>query len=191
MATAEEARVSNVRFAVMPGEALDLPDATFDVVYCQFGLMFMADPVAALREMRRVLRPGGRIGVAVWSVPEKVGIFLISRIVATALPPAEDEPLPSPLGMGAPGLLAGLAGEAGFRIVDAHVVRRHYEVLDPEAEWQRWSADQVSPFARGWRELPAGTQRRLHAEVIAALESFRDGDVIRVPSEAVMVTASR
>ena len=191
LTTAAEAGVANVRFAAMSAEALDLPDASFDVVYCQFGLMFVADPVGALREMRRVLRPGGRLGVAVWSVPEKVGIFLISRIVGPALPPSEEAPLPSPLGMGAPGLLEGLVVEAGFRDVEIHPVTRHDEIADPEAEWQRWSEDPVSPFARGWRTLPAHEQRRLHDEVITAFESFRDGAVIRVPSEAIVVTASR
>lgn len=189
--TAAQAGVANIRFATMPADALALPDAAFDVVYCQFGLMFMPDPDAALREMRRVLRPGGRLGVAVWSVPEKVGIFLITRIVAPALPPAEGEPSPSPLGMGAPGLLDGLVTDAGFRDVSVHLVTRHYEIADAEAEWQRWSADLASPIAQGLRQLPAGEQRRLHAEAIAAFESFRDGEIIRVPSEAVVATASR
>ena len=191
LATAAEAGAVNIRFAPMPAESLELPDASFDVVYCQFGLMFVPNPVAALREMRRVLRPEGRLGIAVWSVPETVGIFLISRVVAPALPPAEGEPPLSPLGMGAPGLLEGLVARAGFRDVAAQLVTRHYEVADAEAEWRRWSADTVSPIAQGVRELPAREQRRLREEVIAAIESFRDGETIRVPSEAVVVTASR
>ena len=103
--TVSAARVANVMFATMPAEALALPDASFDVAYCQFGLMFVPEPIRALREMRRVLRPGGRIGIAVWSVPEKVGIFLIQRTVAPKLPPATGEASPSPMSMGAPGLI--------------------------------------------------------------------------------------
>lgn len=191
VATAAAAGAANVQFAVMPAESLAFPDATFHVVYCQFGLMFVPDPVGALREMRRVLRPGGRIGVAVWSVPEKAGIFLISRIVASALPPAEDGAFPSPLGMGAPGLLEGLVQEAGFRDAAAHLITREHEAADAEAEWQRWSADPVSPISRGFHDLPLQDQHRLHREVIAALESFRQGGVLRIPSEAVVVTAAR
>jgi len=89
---AKTAGVTNIAFTPMPAEALILPDAAFDVVLCQFGLMFVASPVTALREMRRVLRPGGRLGVAVWSVPEKVGIFLLARLVMSALPPAGARP---------------------------------------------------------------------------------------------------
>jgi SAM-dependent methyltransferase len=190
-ATAAGAGVSNVSFATMPAEALTFPDAAFDVVYCQFGLMFMPDPVAALREMRRVLRPGGRLGVAVWSVPEKVGIFLIPRIVASVLPPPKDTPLPSPLSMGAPGLLEDLVAEAGFHDIQVHLVTRHYEVPDPEAEWQRWSADPISPISQGWRELSHSKRQGLHDQVVAALESFRKDEVIQVPSEAIVVTATR
>jgi SAM-dependent methyltransferase len=190
-ATAAGAAVGNVHFAAMSADALVFPDKTFDVVYCQFGLMFVPDPIAALREMRRVLRAGGRLGVAVWSIPEKVGIFLISRIVCPALPPvAGDAPL-SPLGMAAPGLLEDLVAEAGFRDIDVQLVTRHYEIADPEAEWQRWSADPISPIAQSLHELPVQERDRVRRNVIAALESFRDGDIIRVPSEAIVVTASR
>lgn len=51
-------------------EALDFADASFDAVACQFALMFFEDRVAALREMRRVTRPGGRAVVAVWNAAE-------------------------------------------------------------------------------------------------------------------------
>ncbi|MGH2614971.1 MAG: class I SAM-dependent methyltransferase [Thermomicrobiales bacterium] len=190
-ATAADAGVTNVRFAVMGAEALDVPDASFDRVYCQFGLMFVPEPVVALREMLRVLRPGGWLGVAVWSVPDKVGLFLIPRMVGPALPPPPGEPPPSPMSMGAPGLVAGLVAEAGFRDVDAQTVTRVHEFADPEAEWQRWSADLSTPDGGGLAGLPLSERRRLHDEVMAAFAPFRDGAVVRVPSEAIVVTATR
>jgi SAM-dependent methyltransferase len=53
-----------------PAAPLPLPDSAFDVVTCQQGLQFFPDKVGALAEVRRVLRPGGRAGVAVWTQVE-------------------------------------------------------------------------------------------------------------------------
>jgi SAM-dependent methyltransferase len=185
--TAARAGLTNVDFAVMPAEALALEDESFDTVYCQLGLMFMPEPVRALREMRRVLRPGGRLGVVVWSVPEKVGLFLVSRIVAPALPPPE-EPPPSPMSLGEPGLVERLVRQAGFRDVAVHHITRSHEVADPEAEWQAWSA---TPAGAGLAALPPPERQRLRDDVITALEGFRRDDGIQIPSEAIVVTAAR
>ena len=180
--TASEAGVTNITFAAMPAEALDLPDASFDMVYCQFGLMFMPEPVRALREMRRVLRPGERIGIAVWSVPEKVGLFLVSRIVGPALPPVEGEAPPSPMSMGAPGMIEGLIAEAGFLQIATNHVTLFHEIADPETEWTAWREDFATTDGGGLASLQNGEQQRLHDQVIAALEGFRDGDVVRFPA---------
>ena len=190
-ATASAAGVTNVKFATMPAEALALPDASFDIAYCQFGLMFVPEPICALREMRRVLRSGGRIGIAVWSVPEKVGIFLIQRIVAPALPPASGEAPPSPMSMGAPGLIEDMVAEAGFSDVVRHTVTIFEDIADPESEWQRWRESFTMPDGGGLERLPTHVQEQLHDDVIAAFASLQEGDTIRVPSEAILVTASR
>ena len=189
--TASEAGVTDIGFAAMPAEALDLPDASFDVAYCQFGVMCVPEPLRALREMRRVLHPGGRIAIAVWSVPEKVGLFLVSRIVGPALPPVADEAPPSPMSMGAPGLIEGLVAEAGFSDIATNRVTQFHEIADPESEWAAWREDFTTPDGGGLAGLQEGEQQRLHDEVIAALEGFRDGGVVRVPSEAIVVTATR
>jgi len=190
-ASASAAQVTNVTFGSMPAESLALPDASFDVVYCQFGLMFVPEPIRALREMRRVLRPGGRIGVAVWSVPEKVGLFLIPRIVAPALPPAAGGASPSPMSMGAPGLIEDMVAEAGFCGVVRHPVTIFHDIADPEIEWQQWRENFAMPDGGRLERLPAHVQQQLHDDVIAEFLSFRDGDTIRIPSEAILVTASK
>ena len=190
-ATASAAGVANVMFASMPAEALALPDASFDVAYCQFGLMFVPEPIRALREMRRVLRPRGQIGIAVWSVPEKVGLFLIQRIVAPALPPTTGEAPPSPMSMGAPGLIEEMVAEAGFHDLVRHPVTIFHDVADPEIEWRQWRENFVMPDGGGLERLPTHVQQQLHDDANAAFLSFQDGDTIRVPSEAILVTASR
>ncbi len=65
-----------------------------------------------------------------------------------------------------------------------------HEIADPETEWTAWREDYSTPEG-GLASLQESEQGRLHDEVIAALERFRDGDVVRVPSEAIVVTATR
>ncbi|MDX6720183.1 MAG: hypothetical protein QOJ63_2437, partial [Solirubrobacteraceae bacterium] len=63
---ARERGLANVSTAVIDLEAIDAPDASFDAVICREGLMFAVDPALALREIHRVLAPGGRFAAAVW-----------------------------------------------------------------------------------------------------------------------------
>jgi SAM-dependent methyltransferase len=63
---AGELDLTNVEFQVWNAEWIDLPVASVDAVLCRWGYMLMADPLAALVETRRVLRPGGRLALAVW-----------------------------------------------------------------------------------------------------------------------------
>ena len=73
--TAEAARrgLAHIRARRMDAEQLDVPDASFDVVLCGLGLMYVPDPLQALREFRRALRPGGRAAMAVWGVQVAFG----------------------------------------------------------------------------------------------------------------------
>ncbi len=67
---ARDLGAANVEFKRMELEWIDLPAATVDAVICRWGLMFALDPSAAVREIRRVLRPGGRMAIAVWDAAD-------------------------------------------------------------------------------------------------------------------------
>jgi SAM-dependent methyltransferase len=94
--------------------ALPWPDAAFDVVVCQFGLMFFDDRERALREMLRVLRPGGRLAVTVWAAIEANTAYadeaaLVERIAGARAA----EPLRSPYALSDLAKLSALLASAG------------------------------------------------------------------------------
>lgn len=99
-------------------EALTFPDGHFDAVACQFGLMFFADHVAALNEMWRVLRPGGRLAVTVWDKAENspgyaAMIALLDRLFGADVADA----LRAPFVLGDTAELRALFKQAGIRNV--------------------------------------------------------------------------
>jgi len=90
-----ERGLRNVGYRVMDAEQIDLDAESVDGVLCRFGYMLMPDPAKALAETRRVLRPGGRIALAVWGAMERNPFF---TIVAITLVQHGHIPMPEPSG---------------------------------------------------------------------------------------------
>ena len=131
-ARALELSLNNIEFQVLNAEWIDLPLASVDAVLCRWGYMLMADPATALGETRRVLRPGGRVALAVWdeiehnpwaSLPAQV---LSERGLVPA--PAAGAPTPGPFVLGSPRRVGELLEQAGFAEIEIEALdltRRH------------------------------------------------------------------
>jgi SAM-dependent methyltransferase len=133
--------LSNVEFQVLGAEWIDLPVASVDAVICRFGYMLMADPRAALAETRRVLRPHGRLALAVWDAIERnpwagapTAELRERGLLAPAPSPGEFRP--GPFALASAERLRALLEDAGFgpvRIEVMDVCRRH---RDFEEMWE-------------------------------------------------------
>lgn len=132
-ACAGKLELTNVEFQVWNAEWIDLPVASVDAVLCRWGYMLMADPLAALLETRRVLRPGGRLALAVWDSLAANPWALAPRLELLErglAPPPGEEPgyTPGPFALGDPERLRELLEQAGFTetlIEGLDVVQRH------------------------------------------------------------------
>jgi SAM-dependent methyltransferase len=107
--------IANVRFRQIDAEAIDLEAASVDGALCRWGYMLMADAEAALRDTRRVLRPGGRLALAAWAAPEDNpwSAMLLDELVARGAA----EPMPAGPGQFAwapEGVIAENLEAAGF-----------------------------------------------------------------------------
>lgn len=108
-------RAPGVEWREGVAESLPFPDRSFDAVVSQFGLMFFADRAQALREMLRVLAPGGRLAVAVWDSVENMPAYAqeAALLERTAGRPAADA-LRAPFVLHHPGELAALFEQSGL-----------------------------------------------------------------------------
>lgn len=112
-----EANMYNIETRVMDGEHLDCKDETFDAVISRVGLIYFPNQLQALREMHRVLKPGGKIAHIVYSTADKNSFFSIPvsiiRNRAKLPPPVPGQP--GPFSLGADGVIEKLYSEAGFK----------------------------------------------------------------------------
>jgi SAM-dependent methyltransferase len=178
--------LSQARFARMEAEQLALPDACFDVALCALGLMYLPDPQAALRELHRVLRPGGRAVLAVWGERARCGWAPLFGIVDAEV---RSEVCPLFFGLGQGDALAHCCRSVGLQLI---AQRRRTDSLDyVDADEACEAAFVGGPVALAWSRFDASVRKRVRAHYLEALAPWRDGGGYRVPAEYLIVAAQR
>ena len=116
---------SNTQFVAVDGMELPFLDDSLDSYICQFGMMFMPDKPSALRQARRVLRPGGQLLFNVWGPREDNDVWNAMELTLEEMFPLEERPfMPTPFLMSDRNELISLVHAAGFTdiIVETDVV---------------------------------------------------------------------
>ena len=174
-------------------EQIDLPENAVDIVVCREGLMFAVDPGAAAREIARVVRPGGRVAVAVWGPRDRnpwLGILADAIEEHTGLP-VPPPGVPGPFSLGAEGALETTLIGAGFEQVRIEEVPLPTHDASFEEYWQL-RVDLAGPLKRVLAGLPAEDLKMIRETVRERLSRYRRPDgSLEIPGVAYVGSGRR
>ena len=169
--------LSNVEHRVMDAERMELEGDSVDGVACRWGYMLMADPAAALRETRRVLRDGGRVAFAVWAAPERnpwaaiPGMTLVQR---GHMPPPEPG-TPGIFALADPDRTRELVTGAGFGEPDIEEIAFEFRYADDDDFWDAL-VQLAGPLARVINALPEDERQATHDAILEGVSDYRNED---------------
>jgi SAM-dependent methyltransferase len=189
-ARAAAAGLVNISARPLDLEDIDEPDGAFDAVLCREGLMFATDPARAAREICRVLRPGGRVAVAVWAERERnpwLGLVFdaVSAQIGKPVPPPG---VPGPFSLGDVGLLDGLLSDAGLSSVAIGELPTPLHAASFEEWWMRTSA-LAGPLAKVLASLPEPAMLALRTRLQAAVAPYATPAGVEIPGVSLIASA--
>jgi SAM-dependent methyltransferase len=168
-------------------EYLPFPDASFDVVLSTFGAMFAPDQEQVARELVRVCRPGGKIGMTNWTPEGFLGGFF--RTMGQHVPPPAG--VRSPMLWGSEDHLRRLFGDG---VSDLNVTRRMFAFRFPSpGYWIDYFRTYYGPTLKAFESLDAAGQERLIADLEALIgrHNVADDGTMVIPAEYLEVVAVR
>lgn len=185
-------RLGNISFVSGDAHRLPFPDASFDRVTSRLGVMFFADLPGALKEMRRVLKPGGRVSLLAWGPMEqpyfKTTVGVVLRALGRAEAPAAGAAMFRYSRAGT--LTAGLE-KAGFEHVEERLAYIPWNWPGtPEDLWQYFQEVTI-PFKPLFQAIPAERVAEVHGKVLAELTKRSDACQVRFDAAVVMASGRR
>lgn len=176
-----EKKYNNIKFFRMDAEDLQVPDSSFDLALCALGLMYLPNPIQALKEMYRIIKPGGRAVAAVWGNREHCGWAEIFPIVDKRV---ASEVCPMFFSLGNEEMLSRSFTAAGFSkpITQRLKSGLHYNSANDACR----AAFAGGPVALAYSKFSEETKREVHAEYLASIEGYRNDKIYNVPGEFVI-----
>lgn len=189
-ASASEMGLSQLRAEVMDAEALTVPNDRYDAAISRLGLMYLPDLQKSLAEIKRVLRPGGRVSAIVFTTPQKTPFFsipvkLIREKRGLPSPPPGQ---PGPFSLGAPGFLAGQYEAAGFKDVQEQTIQSPLRFASAKecVQWRREASGTMQQMLNG---LDDGAKEQMWEKIEQALRQFETPQGFESPCEILVCAA--
>jgi ubiquinone/menaquinone biosynthesis C-methylase UbiE len=175
--------LTNITTRVMDAQRLDLQDNAFDAVISRLGLMFIPNRQQAFRDIRKVLKPGGKLAALVWSVPEHNPLFALPLAIVAKYARGASSQRPDPFALSDVTVFERDLREAGFDEVRTHALplQSHYASLDA---FMHATASRL--IAGVMEQLNQQEQQQLLIEVRQAVSQFERSDGLVAPAEMLL-----
>jgi len=182
---AQKAGISNIETATCSAERLATEDQ-FDLALCALGLMYVPNPLQAIAELDRTLRPGGRAAISVWGERRNCGWASLFGIIDARV---KSDVCPMFFAMGAPSALTDALSRQGFVNVKDERIRVTLDFPDDEAALN--AAFLGGPVALAYARFNEGKRASARADYLEAITPHRHGDGYRLPGEFVIASGNK
>ncbi len=184
--------LKNVRFQQCTADSLPFPDNSFDVVVSRLGVMFFPDAVGAMREMLRVVKPGGPLTFAVWYKSDvNPFCYLVSDVMDQHVKATPDPDAPNAFRFAEFGKLAGVMKQAGATDVREEVVTFDLEAPISAIEFWTMRSQTSDTLREKLAKLPTAEQTQIAREVVQAVAEFFPDNQMKFPTQMLIATGRK